>query len=102
MNHARRSPAMLISAKIVIWLSALAGYAGCILMPLAGRAGAATAHAGANRLVLTAVWAAGASLAVAGWRHMRKTGGSRGWIPAALAGVQTLCLILLWTGLFGK
>jgi hypothetical protein len=79
--------------------SALAFYAGCVLMPLAGRAGASAPHAGANRLALTLVWAIGTAAGLAVWRgagkdHSRRF--RRG--AAALAGTQALLLVLLWTG----
>lgn len=85
---------------ICVFLSALAGYVGCILMPLAGRAGASAPQAGTNRVVLTAVWLAGAALGVAGGWGGRDACGGRFWVPALLTAVHVLCLILLWTGLW--
>ena len=89
------------SGRALAGASALALYAGCILMPLAGRAGAAASHAGANRLALTAVWVSGLLL---GLGAVRLGGGDRAVRRPApvLAGLHALLLVLLWSGALGR
>ena len=87
--------------KLLCGFSALVLYAGCILMPFVGRAGAVAPEALTYRILLTAVWTSGLLAGAGSLRY-------RGNVPAlrrparTLVGIHALLLLLLWTGLLGR
>lgn len=80
--------------RVLVVVSGLGMYAGWMVLPLVGRAGLDTAHAGTNRLAFALVWSAALIPAALLLRHRLRRPG-RAWMQGAW-----FCAVLLW-GLLG-
>ncbi len=86
--------------RLLNGLSLGAFFLSCMLVPLVGRAAAATAWYGSNALLYGGILLAGMAASAGSVLAARRTGGTPGRLPWIMVGVFAAMLLLLLTGRF--
>ncbi len=86
--------------RLLNGLSLGAFFVACMMVPLVGRAAAATAWYGSNALVYGGILLAGLAASAGSVLAARRTGAAPGRLPWVMASVFVVMLLLLATGCF--